>query len=91
MWIASGWPIHDIGEEALFTFHMIEHMLLALVALPALGQGMAPGPVRFTEVRNEEVRGVVELNGTVESTTAGVTINQANNVNFAANADVTMM
>ena len=39
MWMASGWPIHDIGEESLFTFHMIEHMLLALVVPPLLLMG----------------------------------------------------
>ena len=33
--LVSGWPIHDIGETALFTFHMIEHMVIALV-VPAL-------------------------------------------------------
>ena len=35
MWLVSGWPIHDIGEESLFTFHMFEHMVLSL-AVPAL-------------------------------------------------------
>ena len=35
MWLVSGWPIHDIGEQALFTVHMFEHMVLAL-AVPAL-------------------------------------------------------
>lgn len=33
--VVSGWPIHDIGETALFTLHMIEHMVQALV-FPAL-------------------------------------------------------
>ena len=33
--LVSGWPIHDIGETALFTLHMIEHMVIALV-VPAL-------------------------------------------------------
>jgi putative membrane protein len=39
MWVASGWPIHDIGEQSLFTFHMVEHMLLALVVPPLLLMG----------------------------------------------------
>ena len=40
MWIASGWPIHDIGEDALFTCHIWEHMLLALVVPPLLLMGV---------------------------------------------------
>lgn len=39
MWIASGWPVHDIAEESLFTFHMLEHMLLALIVPPLLLMG----------------------------------------------------
>jgi putative membrane protein len=39
MWIASGWPVHDIGETSLFTFHMVEHMLLALIVPPLLLMG----------------------------------------------------
>lgn len=39
LWLVSGWPIHDIAETALFTFHMIEHMVLALVVPPLLLMG----------------------------------------------------
>ena len=35
----SGWPIHDIGETSLFTLHMIEHMVIALVVPPLLLRG----------------------------------------------------
>ncbi|MFQ5948478.1 MAG: cytochrome c oxidase assembly protein, partial [Acidimicrobiia bacterium] len=34
--VVAGWPFHDIGEQSLFTFHMIEHMALALVVPPLL-------------------------------------------------------
>ena len=34
--LVSSWPIHDIGERSLFTFHMIEHMGLAFVVPPLL-------------------------------------------------------
>lgn len=27
----STWPLHDIGEQALFSVHMVEHLVLALV------------------------------------------------------------
>lgn len=40
IWVASGWPVHDIGEESLFTFHMVEHMLLGLVVPPLLLMGL---------------------------------------------------
>lgn len=33
------WPIHDIAEERLFMFHMIEHTALALVVPPLLLAG----------------------------------------------------
>ena len=36
MWIVSDWPIHDIAEQHLFMFHMIEHMTLGLVVPPLL-------------------------------------------------------
>ncbi len=32
----TSWPIHDIGERSLFTFHMIEHMAIALVVPPLM-------------------------------------------------------
>ena len=40
MWIVSGWPLHDIAEQALFTLHMVEHMILALAVPPLLLMGM---------------------------------------------------
>lgn len=38
--IAAGWPIHDIAEEVLFTFHMIEHLILGYVVPPLLLVGI---------------------------------------------------
>lgn len=40
LWVVSGWPIHDIGEQSLFTFHMVEHMVLGLGVPPLLLMGM---------------------------------------------------
>ena len=34
--ISSTWPLHDIGEQRLYMFHMIEHMLITLVVPPLL-------------------------------------------------------
>lgn len=39
---ARSWPIHDIGDSSLFTFHMIEHMALTLGVPPMLLLG-TPG------------------------------------------------
>lgn len=38
----EGWPIHDIGEQSLFAFHMTGHMVLALIVPPAILKGV-PG------------------------------------------------
>lgn len=38
--VVSSWPIHDIGDGSLFTFHMIEHMALGLMVPPLLLAGM---------------------------------------------------
>ena len=34
MWVAADWPVHDIGERYLYFVHMIQHMLLTMVAAP---------------------------------------------------------
>jgi cytochrome c oxidase assembly factor CtaG len=39
LWFVSGWPVHDLGETALFTVHMVEHMVIALVIPPLLLRG----------------------------------------------------
>ncbi|HEX8802766.1 MAG TPA: cytochrome c oxidase assembly protein [Acidimicrobiales bacterium] len=36
LWAASDWPVHDIGEEYLFSVHMVQHMLLTFAAPPLL-------------------------------------------------------
>jgi putative membrane protein len=38
--VVSGWPFHDIGEQALFSVHMVEHMVLVLVVPPLLLRGL---------------------------------------------------
>lgn len=40
MLIASGYPMHDLAEETLFSFHMLEHMLLGYVVPPLLLIGL---------------------------------------------------
>lgn len=38
--VVETWPFHDIGEQSLFTFHMIEHLTVALIVPPALLKGV---------------------------------------------------
>jgi len=33
------WPVHDIAEGSLYSFHMVEHLVLALIVPPALLKG----------------------------------------------------
>ncbi len=39
LFVVTGWPFHDIGETALFSLHMVEHMVIALVVPPLLLRG----------------------------------------------------
>jgi putative membrane protein len=42
LWIASDWPVHELAEERLFSVHMVQHLLMSLVAPPLLLAG-TPG------------------------------------------------
>ncbi|CAN5650216.1 hypothetical protein BH20ACT2_BH20ACT2_02830 [soil metagenome] len=35
LWLASDWPVHDVGEQYLYWVHMTQHLALTLV-MPAL-------------------------------------------------------
>jgi len=60
LWVASDWPIHDIGETYLYSGHMLQHMMLsyfmpplAILAMPEwllrilIGNGRAYSVLRF--------------------------------------------
>ena len=60
LWTASDWPIHDLGEQYLYSAHMLQHMMLsyflpplALLATPEwllraiVGNGRAYGVLRW--------------------------------------------
>ena len=34
LWVASDWPIHDIGEDYLYSVHMLQHMMLSYFLPP---------------------------------------------------------
>jgi putative membrane protein len=42
LFVASSWPIHDWAEDYLYSVHMVEHLLISLVAPPLLLLGV-PG------------------------------------------------
>jgi putative membrane protein len=39
LWIASDWPVHDLGEGYLFSVHMVQHTVYAIIAAPLLLMG----------------------------------------------------
>ena len=36
IWVASDWPVHDIAEEFNYSMHMVQHLVLSMVAAPLL-------------------------------------------------------
>lgn len=34
LWVASDWPLHDVAEQYLYAFHMVQHFLLTMVMPP---------------------------------------------------------
>lgn len=36
LWLAADWPVHDLGEDYLYSVHMTQHLLLTLVVPPLL-------------------------------------------------------
>ncbi len=36
LWVAADWPMHDIGEDYLYSVHMVQHMLLTFVFPPMM-------------------------------------------------------
>lgn len=40
LWIGADWPVHDVGEEYLYSLHMFQHMVFTLFAPPLLVMSM---------------------------------------------------
>ena len=36
LWLASDWPVHDVGEGYLYFVHMVQHTLITLVVPPVM-------------------------------------------------------
>jgi putative membrane protein len=58
IWIAADWPIHELAEERLISVHMVQHLLLSLVAPPLLLFG-TPGWMLRTLLRPRWLMGLV--------------------------------
>jgi putative membrane protein len=39
LWVASDWPIHDLGERYLFSIHMVQHVTYSIIAAPLFLMG----------------------------------------------------
>ena len=61
IWLASDWPIHDVAEQLMYSVHMVQHLLFAMIAAPLLLLGtpvwlarwvLRPGSRRFRVVRS---------------------------------------
>ena len=57
LWAASDWPVHDIGENYLYSVHMFQHMIfsyfvppLALMATPSWMWRTLVGDARFYKI-----------------------------------------
>ena len=62
LWVASDWPIHDIGEEYLYSVHMLQHMMLSYF-LPPLVLLATPEWLLRTLIGNGRVYGVLRWLG----------------------------
>ena len=40
LWVGADWPIHDLAERALYSMHMVQHLLFTFVAPPLLIAGV---------------------------------------------------
>jgi putative membrane protein len=60
LYVASTWPIHAWAEEYLYSVHMVEHMLITLVAPPLLLLGV-PGWLTRWILRPKWAAGTVRV------------------------------
>lgn len=58
LYLAAGAPLHDLADQALFSAHMVEHLLYALVVPPLLLIGV-PGWMLEALLRDDRVRRAV--------------------------------
>ncbi|MEX0833702.1 MAG: cytochrome c oxidase assembly protein [Actinomycetota bacterium] len=60
LFLAAEWPIHDLAEGYLYSVHMVQHLLLTLVAAPLILAGTPAWMVRPL-IRNRSVKRVMRF------------------------------
>lgn len=82
--VASEWPMHDLAERSMYSMHMVQHMLLTLVAPPLLLIGtpawlarkLLPGALlRFVRFVSRPLMALVLFNGLLVLTHWPVLVN----------------
>ncbi|HEX3425343.1 MAG TPA: cytochrome c oxidase assembly protein [Acidimicrobiales bacterium] len=58
--VAGDWPLHDLAENYLYSAHMVQHMLISLVAPPLLLLGCPAWLVRWI-LRSKWAAGTVRI------------------------------
>jgi putative membrane protein len=74
LWLASDWPIHDIGERYLYSVHMLQHMMLAYFMPPL---ALLATPEWLLRVLVGNGRGYAVLKWFAKPVVAGVLFNLA--------------
>jgi putative membrane protein len=87
IWAAAAWPVHDLAEGYLFSVHMVQHLLISLVAAPLLMVGtpawlwrwlLQPRAVTAAaRFFGRPIIGLVFFNGVIAFTHAPVVVNTA--------------
>jgi len=36
LWLVSDWPVHELGEEYIYSAHMVQHLMFSLVGVPMI-------------------------------------------------------
>lgn len=87
LWVAADWPVHDLAEGYLYSVHMVQHLLISLVAAPLLLLGtpdwlqrrllrprVAFGAVRFL---GRPIVALVVFNGVIALTHVPVVVDRS--------------
>jgi len=72
LWIASDWPIHDVGETYLYSAHMLQHMMLSYFLPPLAVLAMPEWLLRLIIGKG---RGYTALKYMAKPVVAGVLFN----------------
>lgn len=62
LWVAADWPVHDLAEGYLYSVHMVQHLLISLVAAPLLLLG-TPDWLQRWLLRPRALEGAVRFLG----------------------------